>query len=278
MYTSPKIKVNLNGIDVEALVDTGSEINGVAEEWFDHNKNKLGKFELLPVSNTSIKGATGAKSKRIRKQIFLDLSLCDLQINVIFLVIPGLIKDCILGISTLREYGCIINLPQNTIKLTKNLNNQQPNGENNVFKMLTMQTVSDEMETEMKNKFNEMEGVTNEQKQKLMQILRRNQEIFSDKPGRITAYEHEITVIDKTPFIHKGWRIPIAYQQQVDEEINKMLRHNIIERAASPYRIKKVIGPATYQLEYVNGSGKIRGYLISGNSNDILRNCLLCIS
>lgn len=62
MCTSPKIKVNLNGIDVEILVDTGSEINGVAEEWFENNKRKLGKFELLPVSNTSIKGATGAQS------------------------------------------------------------------------------------------------------------------------------------------------------------------------------------------------------------------------
>jgi hypothetical protein len=69
MYTSPKIKVYLNGIDVEALVDTGSEINGVAKEWFENNKRELGKFELLPVSNASIKGATGAKSKRIRKQI-----------------------------------------------------------------------------------------------------------------------------------------------------------------------------------------------------------------
>jgi nitric oxide reductase large subunit len=115
-----------------------------------------------------------------------------LRINVIFLVIPGLIKGCILGISTLREYGCIINLPQNTIKLTKNLNNQQPVGENNVFKMLNMQTVFDEMETEMINKVNEMEGVTNEQKQKLMQILRRNQEVFSDKPGRI---EYDCDVI-----------------------------------------------------------------------------------
>lgn len=62
-----------------------------------------------------------------------------------------------------------------------------------------------------------------EQKHRFIGILTRNKSRFDDRPGRIPGYEHELRVTDDKPFFQKGWPIPLAYQRQVDEEINRML-------------------------------------------------------
>ena len=69
------IKFN-NNISVAALVDIGSAINGLYEEWFNQNKQYLESYEELSMLNTLIISAVGSKSKLIRKQI-----LCEIYIN-----------------------------------------------------------------------------------------------------------------------------------------------------------------------------------------------------
>ena len=68
----PEIIVNFNtNITVTALVDTGSAINGMSEEWFNQNKQYLSPYEELPMTNTLILSAVGNKSKLIREQNFM---------------------------------------------------------------------------------------------------------------------------------------------------------------------------------------------------------------
>lgn len=67
----PEIEIKLNNVAVKALIDSGSQINGLSEEWFIRNKSKLGQIEILNLSNTNVKGALGMKSKLIRKQVML---------------------------------------------------------------------------------------------------------------------------------------------------------------------------------------------------------------
>ena len=47
------IKFN-NNISVAALVDTGSAINGLSEEWFNQNKQYLEPYEELNMTNTPV--------------------------------------------------------------------------------------------------------------------------------------------------------------------------------------------------------------------------------
>ena len=61
----PEIRIMLNGVPTNALVDTGSQVNAISECWFNNNKKDLGRIEILKLSNTVIKGAMGNKSKII---------------------------------------------------------------------------------------------------------------------------------------------------------------------------------------------------------------------
>ena len=85
------IKFN-NGITVSALIDTGSVINGLSEEWFNVNKKDIEPYEILPMTNSLIISAVGNKSKLIRKQILCDIEIDGLKNECVFLVIPVLIN------------------------------------------------------------------------------------------------------------------------------------------------------------------------------------------
>lgn len=67
MNKCPEIKIKLNNIEVTALIDSGSQLNAISELWYINNKEKLGKVEILNLSNTNVKGALGNKSKLIKK-------------------------------------------------------------------------------------------------------------------------------------------------------------------------------------------------------------------
>ena len=69
----------------------------------------------------------------------------------------------------------------------------------------------------------------------LEQLLYRYQDVFNERPGRIRGYEHYFQVNDKTPYLQKGWPVPIKYHEAVQAEIKRMLEYGIIERAQSPY-------------------------------------------
>lgn len=59
----PEINIRVNEIPVTELIDTGSEVNGLSEEWYNRNKGELGRVEKLRLTNTNIKGAIGPKSQ-----------------------------------------------------------------------------------------------------------------------------------------------------------------------------------------------------------------------
>ena len=55
----PNIFVKIQGIKTDALIDTGSEITCISENFFKNNKNKLKNCKILPIVGTSVVGATG---------------------------------------------------------------------------------------------------------------------------------------------------------------------------------------------------------------------------
>ena len=80
----PEVLIKFNdNIQVLALIDTGSVINGLSEEWFNANKRDIEPYEILPMTNSLIISAVGNKSKLIRKQI-----LCDIEID-------GIKNECV---------------------------------------------------------------------------------------------------------------------------------------------------------------------------------------
>lgn len=63
----PEINMDLEGIKVNALLDTGSESTCLSEEFHKTHVKEFQNKPTLPISGKVIKGATGLKSARIKK-------------------------------------------------------------------------------------------------------------------------------------------------------------------------------------------------------------------
>lgn len=66
---------------------------------------------------------------------------------------------------------------------------------------------------------NQAECFTEENKRKLLQTLMGFRNIFSNQPGRINCYEHEIILRDYSPFFVKAYPIPLVYKNEVARQI-----------------------------------------------------------
>lgn len=116
----PEIKILLNNVEVIALVDTGSQISAISEQWYLYNKERLGHTEVLSLANTTVKAALGVRSKIIKKQLLLRINMHNFVDDIVMLVIPGLNRDCILGIDILKLCNCIIKCKNNDVMVTVN--------------------------------------------------------------------------------------------------------------------------------------------------------------
>ena len=113
----PNINVKIQGVKTEALIDTGSEITCISENFFENNKNKFKNCKILPIVGTSVVGATGVKPIKLKHQLYADLDVNNETYSCIFIVIPKLNKNCILGIDMLKKFKGRINIEENYIML-----------------------------------------------------------------------------------------------------------------------------------------------------------------
>lgn len=151
-----------------------------------------------------------------------------------FLIIPGLIRDCILGMKFKKNAGVIVNIPENKLQLlTSNPHENHETIAN--IPLMALQQQEGSIEDKINNKIEEIDGINKDQLLQLQHILHEYKEVFDERPGLINGYEHSFRVTDNTPYILKGWAVPITYQQSVKGEIKRMLKFCIIERANSPY-------------------------------------------
>ena len=128
----------------------GSAINGLSEEWFNQNKQYLEPYEELSMTNTLIISAVGSKSKLVRKQILCDIYINDIKMDCVFLVIPNLIRNCILGISFLKDERCLIDVEKGVVEF-KGREEEQ----NFSIPIVHMEVVEEEEEDEIAKKINE---------------------------------------------------------------------------------------------------------------------------
>ena len=63
----PNIYVKIKGVKTEALIDIGSQITCIPENFFENNKNRFKKCKILPIVSASVVGTTGVKSIKFVK-------------------------------------------------------------------------------------------------------------------------------------------------------------------------------------------------------------------
>ncbi len=88
------------------------------------------------------------------------------------------------------------------------------------------------------------DGLTEEQVQKLKQILKRFEGVFSTGPGdfgKTPLMSFRIETGDAKPYAARYYPIPLGYRAEVKEEFKNMKKNGIVEDANSPWSSNLVI-------------------------------------
>lgn len=235
---------------IGALIDTGSEITCISEEFYDENKAYFKEVMELPVRGVQVMGAIGRKSGRIKKQIFPTMKIGDICVDLNFTVVPGLIKTIIVGTDTLdmwkakidyRDRVVIIKQGEKTVRcpfkgaevpsqrLVMHIEEWQM-GKGYVTREEEVIS-TEEIESSVEN----IPELSREEKAVLAEEIKKRKEIFKNTPGKIKGYSYKIEVKEDEEFHGKCYTIPLNLRGKAREAIKKLLLQGIIEKSTSRY-------------------------------------------
>lgn len=92
----PRLIVSIYSVPCQGLVDTGSQITAMSENFYQYLKN-YNKLIELPISNIILFTAIGKKSTHIKKQILCEMKVGERTYQTSFLIVPHLSNPIILG-------------------------------------------------------------------------------------------------------------------------------------------------------------------------------------
>lgn len=259
----PEITIVLGRIKVNALIDTGSKITCISKELFDKYSDAWKHFPTLPLVGVQAMGFTGEKSISVKKQFRAPLSLGCFLTEYNFLVVPKLVRECILGIDFQDHYKALINVSDKTITLYDPESNQSDelsfnmnemhecdreemisfcdNISSNWFEDVQVHNISCDQgpeclsDDEINLKLDSIEFASESERKALFNLIHRYREIFSKTPGRFLSYEYTFKMIDTSPFFRKSRPVEWQMRGTLRKGIAEMLRIGIIERSDTNY-------------------------------------------
>ena len=77
--------------------------------------------------------------------------------------------------------------------------------------------------------------LNNTKKLEVSELLMEFQDVFTDKPGLTNLITHEIKTTTETPVHLKPYPLPYAMENIVSDEIDKMLKKDVIEPYESSF-------------------------------------------
>ena len=80
-----------------------------------------------------------------------------------------------------------------------------------------------------------------EQRNKVMEVLRRYENIFTEIPEKAYVIEHKIDLTDEGPIRCKPYPLPYAKRGEIREEIKNMMDTGIVKESSSPYASPLVV-------------------------------------
>lgn len=113
----PRIVIEIAGIKVNALIDTGSEITCISKNFFDRNEEILKRYPIIPIVGHAVRGAATKNYIPLKIQVMVITKIsAELVDYIIFIVVPELNEDCILGYDTMRNYKVNIDCDREVIR------------------------------------------------------------------------------------------------------------------------------------------------------------------
>lgn len=114
----PQTKITVNKIATTGLYDTGSQVTCISESFYKDYEKNFKECPMIPVSGAQVIGATGKQATKISLQVYVEIKIGELSINWPVLIIPKLIRECILGIDILKELKTKIDIDKEEIYLS----------------------------------------------------------------------------------------------------------------------------------------------------------------
>jgi len=92
----PVLKVKINNNICDAIIDTGSCETCISDAMYERLRQE-DDVQVLPVANLRVYNPIGNKYVQIKKQIYVEIEIDQLKIDTVFLVVPQLTADILIG-------------------------------------------------------------------------------------------------------------------------------------------------------------------------------------
>lgn len=253
----PEIGVDVYGMRISALIDTGSQISAITRELHDSIRKERGDLPEIAIPAIQVQGAFGSRSESANRMVLIELSLGGTIIETSMLILHRLPRSMILGYDWLEHVKGIVECGRErtlsiehlgvrtSVKINSSCELKRLGGRDNANMINTMletdaqPAVYNEASEKINNSgkvatyLDEM-GLNDEQKKLLLPVLNRYSRVFTDELGLTDRYEHVIELIDDTPFIKRSYPIPLAYREEIKRELDGLEGLGVIRQEATP--------------------------------------------
>ena len=113
----PLIKASVFEIEYTCLLDSGSTHTVMNEEVFMSLKRKMPKLQVLPTCGFFCTLAVGSKQNKVRGQVLLPMKINGIIYELIFLIIPHLSVNFIIGSEDLYKWDAIVDFGRRSLTI-----------------------------------------------------------------------------------------------------------------------------------------------------------------
>jgi hypothetical protein len=108
LNSCPHIDIVFGSETVDCILDTGSEVSLLSENLYDRLILAGMPAHEISVQNTVLVTAFGNRTKRVRKQVYLEFTIGDDVFEGVFLISPQLINSVLIGCDFATDYKVTI--------------------------------------------------------------------------------------------------------------------------------------------------------------------------
>ena len=105
----PHIDIKIGDRNVKGVIDMGSEISLITEDLYAQLLSQGIEMLELKLQSTVLVTAFGSRSRRIKKQVYIQIFIGDDCFEHVFLVSGQLMESLLIGAYFLQEYGVVVN-------------------------------------------------------------------------------------------------------------------------------------------------------------------------
>lgn len=253
----PLVEVNIQNLNLKALIDTGAEVSLINEEIIIKNSNRFHK-KLINVSRIKLCNVNGKKFAESRKVLNTKFIVHNKNFEGEFVVVPNINFDIIIGEDILSKLRAKIDLGKRILKLEgsclpmlgKKLTNDNAQAANNEIEnaQAAINIDGEQAKVHMMEKPTyEINNISYRLPKEftlkchpdyidnVQELLLKHKSLVNFEPRIAKGYIHKLNVDETKPFRCKSYPIPFNYRNKVRLELQNMIQADVIESAKTNY-------------------------------------------